>query len=284
MNPALPFRYGALALACGLAAAAGNAAAQSFPDFVVDEGAVSGANPATFTADKVTGNYNEVISFSGNTFQAALVWDAGQFVAGDGKTPVNSQLGLLTSNQYRLYGVFQGNGTTTTSGSATGFNFSPGGSLRIFLDPNSDTSFTAPSSGAAAFTTGNNSDDILIGTGTPASGQGTLDPNLPTCSGNGGSGINCGNLGASSSFSLTSAGSAYFTSPNPFYTVSFQSGQLNNFTPTGTQRINGSLDVIFGTGGGGSGGEGGPVPEPGTVALFGLGVLGLAVVLRRRRR
>jgi hypothetical protein len=106
---------------------------------------------------------------------------------------------------------------------------------------------------------------------------------LPTCSGsNGQSGINCGNFGASSNFTLTAQGSAYFTSPQPFYNVSFQSGQLNNFSPTGTQRINGSLDVIFQGGGGGGGGSGNPIPAPGTVALLGLGILGLAVMQRKR--
>lgn len=278
MKIPLNIRPGALTLAAALAGLGGSAAAQTFPDFTVNEGSVLGANAATFTADKITGNYDELITFSGSTFQAALVWDAGQFVANDGKTPLNSQLGLLSSNQYRLYGLFQGNGTVSTSGAVTGFNFSPGGSLQIFLDPTSNTTFTAPASGASPFTTSSNGDDVMIASGTPTSGQGTLDPSLPTCSGGGATtGINCGNFGTSFSVALSAAGAAYFTSPVPFYNVAFQSGQLNNFSPTGTQRINGSLDVIFGVTG-----PGGPVPEPGTVALLALGILGLAASHRRR--
>jgi hypothetical protein len=266
----------AVAVAGGLSFASAGAMAQVFPDFNVSEASVPGASANTFTADKVTGNYVEVISFAGNSFNVSLLWQAGQFVANNGSTPVGSQLGSVTANQYGLYALYRGNGTfvTNANGSNT-FNFTPGGNLSVFLDPNSNTTFTQPGNGSTAWGTGNTGDDILVATGTPISGQGTLDPTLTTCSGTGGAGINCGSFGASSSWNLTSAGSSYFTAPNPFYTVSFQSGQLNNFSTAGTQVINGSLDVIFG--GGPS-----PVPEPTGIALIGLGLLGLGLSRRSK--
>jgi hypothetical protein len=253
------------------------ATAQSFPDFTVNESAIAGALPNTFTADKVTGNYVEVISFNGTaasgTFDVALRWNAGQFVGNDGTSPVGNQLGSVTGNQYGLYALYTGHGAFNTTGAGTTFNFTPGGTLDLFADPNSNTTFSQPTNGNSPFTTGNSSDDILIANGMPISGQGTLDPSLTTCSGTTGtSGINCGSFGASSTFALTTAGSSYFTSPAPFYSLSFQSGQLNNFSATGTQVINGSLDVIF---------NGTAVPEPGIVALFGLGLLGLAASRRK---
>jgi hypothetical protein len=267
----------AVAGALGMASVGAMAQTAVFPDFRVNEGAILGALPNTVNADKITGNYVEVITFNGpttgGTFNVSLRWNAGQFVSNDGTTPVNSQLGGTTGNQYGLYALYQGNGTFTGNGTQTTFNFTPGGSLRLFTDPNSDTTFTAPTNGSNPFTTGNAGDDTLIATGVPTSGQGRLDPTLSTCGTTGGSGINCGSFGTSSSFAVNAAGSAYFASPTPFYSLSFQSGQLNNFTPVGTQTINGSLDVIFGAN---------AVPEPASVALIGLGLAGL--VLSRRRK
>ena len=154
--------------------------AKSFPDFVVNESSISGASPNIFTADKITGNFVEVISFAGTTsgtFDVALKWNAGQFVANNGATPVASQLGSLSANQYGLYALYQGSGTFNTTSAGTIFNFTPGGSLRVFADPSANTVILQPSSGRDAFTTTGSADDRLIATGMPTPGQGQLDPN-----------------------------------------------------------------------------------------------------------
>lgn len=262
----------AASIAATLAVGSVNAVAAIFPDFRVDELSVAGALPNTFNADKITGNYVEVFTpTSASTFDVSLRWQAGQFVANDGAVPVASQLGSFTPNQYGLYALYQGSGTYTTSGGVTTFTSSPGvGSLALWIDPDSNTTFNQPASGSAPWTTNLSALDYLIATGVPGIGEGTLDPTLITCGPNG---INCGSFGTSASFILTPAGMSYFIDPVPFYNLSFQSGQLNNFDFTTTAVINGSLDVVFAR----------QVPEPATLALLGVGLLGLGIARRRQR-
>jgi hypothetical protein len=264
----------AAALTAVFGVASTNAMALVFPNFNVAEGSVPGSAVNNFTADKITGNYAQVISFDGaGNFAVSLRWNAGQFVANDGVDPVSTQLNGFGAGGYGLYALYSATGTVSTVAGVSTFTTDAGsGSLNVWIDPNKDTTFIAPVNGTTPWTTGLTGDpDFLIATGTPAAGFGALNTTLPTCGAGGG--INCGSFGTTSSFALTALGSAYFTSPVPFYNVTFQSGQLNNFDVTGTQRINGSLDAIFAT-----------VPEPGSLALLGIGLLGLGMSSYRRRK
>ncbi|MGF6272032.1 hypothetical protein ABIB38_000374 [Massilia sp. UYP11] len=231
------------------------AIAAPFNEFTVDP--ING-NYANFVADKITGNYTEQATFNPDgTFNVSLLWTAGQFVGNGGNTAYEARRTGLGA-AYGLYATYTASGNYSMTDGVTNFNFSAGsGNLNLFLEDYSTETST------------------LLATGNPVSGYGQLDPNLPTC---GDDGINCGSFGASSTFTLTGAGSSFFVAPNPFYMMSFQSGQLNNFTPSGTTTINGSLDVVFSTL------PEAEVPEPASVGLLGLGMLGLYAARRRNKK
>lgn len=228
---------------------------------------------AAFVADKITGNYNERATFNDDgTFDVSLVWSAGQFVSDGGTQPVR---GTGLTNDYGIYALYKASGTFLTVGGLTTFTFAPGsGLLSLYLDRNNDTNYSLPTLGGDDIIVTSNGDDMLLGSGNPLTGTGELNPTLPTCGV--ASGINCGSFGASNTFSLTDFGKTFFVAPDPFYTLTFQSGQLNNFAPGGNQNVNGSLDVVFA--------EPGEVPEPASVGLLGLGLLGLAAARRRAKK
>jgi hypothetical protein len=260
----------ALALTTTLLAA-GNASAAVFQDFTVDP---INNNKPNFVADKITGNYDEYATFSGNTFTLSLKWEAGQFVKNDGSTAINAATSGLGA-VYGLYSLYTASGTFSTAGGVTTFNFLTG-HVDMYLDTALDTLFNDPADGTGntpyTRALGTELDDILIATGgdTFVKGQGKLDTTKPGCATAGS--IDCGSFGVQNSFALVQpAGGKFFVLPNPFYNVQFESGQLNSFEVSGTQHINGSMDVVFNK-----------VPEPGVLALMGLGMLGLGFNSRKQ--
>lgn len=258
-------------LACSFAAASmftGVAAqAATFNPFTVDPTGTY----ENFTADKITGNYTEIATFNPDgTFNVSLMWTAGQFVTDQGNTPINAGTTGLGVG-YNIYALYTASGMVNSSGAITTFDFTPGsGALSFVLDANNNTKAVRPTTGAGSFALTNNSDDIVLATGTAISGQGTLNAALPTCGT--ASGLNCGSFGSTTTFVLNDAGKSFFVAPNPFYGLSFQGGLLNSFSFSGTQVINGSLDVSFRD-----------VPEPASLGLLGLGLLGLGFVRGRKQ-
>lgn len=252
------------AFSLGVAIAPGLANAQ-FGDFVVDEGSVPDTSPNTFTADKVNGSYLEQLTINADsTFSAVGYATFSAFLSNEGSLVVPSQINNLEPAGYLLRASFESTGSfdpvagTFTGGEAT-FN--------LFADPNQDSDITFGATAADAFSISNTGDNYGIGFATNAI---TLEgiPGVP---------------GAFNfiwdDFTLTADGQNYFISPDPFYVQLQANGDfdVDNFGP-GTFEVTGDVSAVFDVT------PPVPAPEPASMAMLGLGLLGFRATRRRAVR
>lgn len=244
------------------------------PQFTVNEGVVPNANAANVTADKLNGSYAELLTIYGDgTFAASAYGAFTAYVLGS--ADVDSQLGARAANpagdgtdsRYRLYFTFESSGSFLPPDGFDGAT----GTFSLWLDPlrNTDGSF-AGTTGADGVSSANTGDDILLASASDVVyGTGIVaDPGAYEI--------------VWRDFLLNDGpgGVDYFIDPDPFYLRVLVDGDFDEFTPAlsnyvpGTEmtfNVRGDVSAVFQT-----------VPEPGSLALIGLALLGMSTVRRRK--
>lgn len=263
--------FKSLSLAVGMVVgvmAASSASAVSIPQFQIDP-TDSGVTPGVY-GTQFTGSSSERYTMTGgNTLTTTFGYmdlgsltndgpmgTIGTVLPGISGIGVNYQLYFTYSLTAQLLtGTLGGFGSTY---SVTALNFN------LWYAPGLDTSFTPATLLADAAVNQGGTADYSIASGS------LVSPGTAGITALGGAYVN-----ATTDFILNAAGKNYFVDPVPFYNLAFTS-QINN---TGGVNVNApyvaisaSGNVSFQT-----------VPEPATLALMGLGLVGMGVSLRKRK-
>lgn len=276
-----------LALALGSLAILGFAG-QSYgvpQPFQISPNAIPGTTgKAPFTADFISGTTSELLHLTSTTTTGSGYLQFTGFSL-DSNAIFGNTTGL--GNTYGGYikfqlatGVFQ----TGVTVPITTLNF------QIYADPNLNTSFTQASVignvGTEATVGGVTSDDLLLGFGTLITGIAGVDPlggvfvnsleNFFLCSGAGTAKIGATSVAAAGCAS--NIGTSYFSAPVPFFPLAFD--EFNNTAQGVSRSADGTLVAIRSATGGF---DFNSVPEPSSIALFGIALAGMSLLGRRRK-
>lgn len=248
--------------------------AAAFPVFTVDPngafGSTGGNHPGAFQADFILGNSSTLVTLNGGqTTAAGEGWVNFSAFSDNGSAVLAGVSGL--NNDWQMWAQFSYTltltsgtyGTTNSTYAVTALH------ADFWVDPSiaSATTFISATDAGGAASVNHGADSFMIASADLYQGVANINAL-------GGTGFNSTNA-----FTLLDpAGSNLFTSPVPFYNVQYN--EFNNTQQGAHINLPGGYIAINQTTGGVDFNQ--QVPEPATLALLGIGLLGIGASKRRK--
>jgi len=224
-----------------------------------------GGTNATYQGNELVGRFSTAFT-SADSFASFTATGWGQIRNINVDSVAQSTGGLASDiipGDYHLWYEFTYTASGGPGGSIAPFYNIDSISIDLYAGSGTDRDFVLATATVAPTVTTNSGSEVLLGSGSTILGGGIVNFRNQSL------------LAADLDFELVELGK-FFTAPDPFFNLAFQSASTVlpsvNFTK-GTGFLNGTNEIRFDR----------TIPEPATLALMGLGLLGIGAVSKRRK-